>query len=116
MSEWPWTPGPWTTDISAAAEGGNWAAECGVSRQSPKVWTNHEIDDAGEEANAALIALAPEMAEAIEGLCACYDVGGEDLDDMDAWQRVHDVRAKLRAIGEEDALRQIAELSEELDL
>jgi hypothetical protein len=52
--------------------------------------------------DAKLIALAPDMAEAIEGLCACYDEGGEELDDMDAWKLLHDLRGKLHAIGGSD--------------
>jgi hypothetical protein len=103
--ETAWTPGPWHWQWFAGSQELN-----GV--ESGWIIRNGTEPTVSTEANAELIALAPEMAEAIladaecrtcnfenescanEGICRCLEPG---------WKALEAVASKLRSIGENNA-------------
>lgn len=99
-----WTPGPWkyepelrylTTDNGEPLtfSEGIITSNCEVG------WTICEMVDLDEtKANAALIALAPEMAEAILGMFERYQAC--DIDEIPS--DIHAIARRLREIGGQD--------------
>jgi len=64
------TPGPWTFDCSPSSTI-VWSDECGRSREICKVTPRGEVTGSEGEANARLIAAAPELLEACKALKSC---------------------------------------------
>lgn len=87
-----WTPGPWGIyhGRDVTGEGFTEVRTQGGNGHAVVTW----FDDMDDEPDATLelIALAPEMAEAILKFCDAYET--------DQW--FQDVAAKLRAIGEDN--------------
>jgi hypothetical protein len=67
MPNHPWTPGPWTHEHCVDVEGDRWDwLTCPDGDQPHYGETSHDVRTPEQGAiNTALIALAPEMAEAI---------------------------------------------------
>ncbi len=91
MSETKWTPGPWEladkyncTDVRAVD--GPYVADCNASAA---------IDWRTKEANARLIAAAPELYEALENLRKLYDTD-EGCRSMPEYQAAIAALAKAR--------------------
>ena len=109
-----WTPGPWRVEAQSISQGRAW--RWGVHHSNEATDDNDiigwEIDD---KANAELIALAPEMAEAILSLdrlsCTTHTrlFGSDGFEtfsascvECGAILKVRKLAAKLRAIGEDN--------------
>lgn len=84
MSEAKHTPGPWVF-IGHEAQGLGEYAQIGqigafsdvVARVCTKHKANHSLNKCGQ-ANARLIAAAPELLDALAGLIGCIDHGSDD--------------------------------------
>ncbi len=93
MSETRWTKGPWI----ACLHGGGITSEHGdvIAIQPEHVWDEYDCDPARlvySDADAHLIAAAPDLAEALRLLLA-------DVEDYPAWQRpCHAVDVALAAL------------------
>ena len=79
MTQGKHTPGPWVRDCwdilgNAKGNGGGTGHVCEVSRPNEgdeKYWEDGEAD-----ANARLIAAAPDMLEALQAVVSAYENGG----------------------------------------
>ena len=80
MADQKFTPGPWTEDFSAALGAGRWVIEA----QGMSVDIAVVQPQTNAEANARLIAKAPEMYGALKGIRA-VPVGGP-LMDVEMWK------------------------------
>lgn len=105
MSDGKHTPGPWVTEVMEEAtglpatyitSGGGWANSGTVGRRTVAV-VGHWTDRPNPDADARLIALAPEMLEALEEW-----VGMVERDEKIRTRHVRAARALIRrARGEE---------------
>lgn len=68
------TPGPWETDRNNVHSGQIATIHHCLNNDWVEVWSpNWPADEDEQEANARLIAAAPELLEALEGFVACWD-------------------------------------------
>ena len=98
MSESKHTPGPWTATISQTSEGGDFWSVYGADDISIVYITLRKRQELA--ANARLIAAAPELLEALEGLCA--EVDEHELGNPDVLRTARAAIAKARADVRED--------------
>lgn len=97
MSDYPWTPGPWIYESTLDYEGDlhEWIT-CPDGETPWRCETSPGRTPRASRANHELIALTPEMAEAILKFCDTYET--------DQW--FQDVAGKIRAIVDDHGVDQ----------
>jgi hypothetical protein len=96
MSKTPWTPGPWITGWDAHDCNPRSTITIGYPgiKKGERSLSERELQG---NANAAIIAIAPEMAEAIME----WDTMPRDAEDVEALEiKLRNLARRLRAIGE----------------
>lgn len=98
MSEYPWTPGPWRSNDGIAGDGYSIDSD---GSQVGFVFCDPDgtEDPRRAEADAALVALAPEMAEAILAACEVNDDGDGILSSNPVRDVLDDLRERIESIG-----------------
>lgn len=91
------TPGPWETDRNNVHPGHIATIDCRFSSDRVVIWSPYwPKDDAEQEANARLIAAAPDLLDALEEIVG-YTGGAETaLDDENLMDRIYDAISKAR--------------------
>ena len=99
--ERPWTPGPWHVEVQSTAQARAWQWGVHHAHEATDQYRGHNLIawEIEHRPDADLIALAPDMAEAILAFCPA-----EGMHATDPNGRAFDALAgKLRAIGATNA-------------